>query len=57
MMSSWIPNENDKKFINSLMVRVDTPGKYASWISLLIEELIIKQLILIILDLTKQNLC
>ena len=33
MMSSWIPNENDKKFINSLMVRVDTPGKYASWIS------------------------
>ena len=45
MMSSWIPDEKDKRFINSLMIRVDTPGKYASWISSPDRGLIIKQLI------------
>ena len=30
---SWLPSENDKKFINSLMIQELDPGKTASWIT------------------------
>ena len=32
-LASWLPSENDKKFINSLMIQELDPGKTASWIT------------------------
>ena len=32
-VASWLPSENDKKFIGSLMIQELNPGKTASWIS------------------------
>ena len=33
LLSSWLPSDNDKNFINSLMVQELNPGKTASWIT------------------------
>ena len=33
LLSSWLPSETDKNFINSLMVQELNPGKTASWIT------------------------
>ena len=33
LFSSWLPSENDKKFINSLMVQELDPSKTAGWIN------------------------
>ena len=32
-LASWLPSENDKKFIDSLMIQELNPGKTASWIA------------------------
>ncbi len=32
-LASWLPSENDKKFINSLMIQELDPSKTASWIT------------------------
>ena len=32
-LANWLPSENDKKFINSLMIQELDPGKTASWIT------------------------
>lgn len=32
-MGDWIPTEQDKAFVRSLMVKVHEPGKMASWIA------------------------
>ena len=32
-LASWLPSENDKNFINSLMIQELDPGKTASWIT------------------------
>ena len=37
-LASWLPSENDKKFINSLMIQELDPGKTASWITKNLEE-------------------
>ena len=33
LISSWLPSDNDKKFINSLMIQELDPSKTASWIT------------------------
>ena len=33
LVSSWLPSDNDKKFINSLMIQELDPSKTASWIT------------------------
>ena len=33
LISSWLPSDNDKKFINSLMIQELNPSKTASWIT------------------------
>ena len=32
-LGSWLPSENDKEFINSLMVQVTDANKTAGWIA------------------------
>ena len=33
LFSSWLPSENDKEFINGLMIQELDPSKTASWIN------------------------